>query len=57
MNPANEIKKKAKKLGKTYWEYLDGKGFVNDVIHTELQDLEAYQKKCEQKRNGSDNSV
>lgn len=49
-NPANEIVKEARKQKKSYWELMSDKGFVADAIHTELDELEAYKKKCEDRR-------
>lgn len=49
-NPANEIKKEAHKQKKSYWEFMNKKGFVVNVEHTELDELEAYNKKCEDRR-------
>ena len=51
MNLANQNKQKASKLQKSYWEYLSSKGFVHDLIHTELQALETYKEKCLKRRN------
>jgi len=56
MNPANEIKKKANKLRKTYWEYLNNKGFVHNFIHNEIEKLEAYKLKCQERRNSRGDS-
>ena len=49
MNPANLISKKAKSKGKNYWSVIDPK-YVHNAIHTELQDLEVYNLKCEERR-------
>lgn len=51
MNPANQIKQKASKLQKSYWEYLSSKGFVHDIVHSELQELDTYNKKCLERKN------
>lgn len=50
-NPANEIARKARKQKKSYWETI-GKGFIINVEHSELDKLEAYRKKCEERRKG-----
>ncbi len=49
-NPANIISEQARKEKKSYWEIMSKKGFVVNAIHTELDELEAYNKKCEKRR-------
>ena len=48
-NPANVIATKARKQKKLYWQIM-GKDFVVNAEHTELDKLEVYKKKCEDRR-------
>jgi len=57
MNPANEIKKKANKLKKSYWEYLNDKGFIYAPLSDELDKLEVYKSKCQERRNNNDKTL
>jgi hypothetical protein len=50
-NPANVIKEQARKQKKSYWEFMNKKGLVVNAEHTELDELETYKNKCEERRN------
>ena len=50
MNPANKIKEDARKQKKSYWEVMNNKGFVVNAEHTELEELEKYKKKCQERK-------
>ena len=50
-NSSNVNAMEADKAKLSYWTYMNTKGKITTATHDELDKLDAYKKKCEERRN------